>query len=151
MYTYIVLYHVHSTSFGIFFQLIKPMLSNLLFIRIIYASIIIYRYMLILVSIEKNQMYTKYYSYHNVSTLYSKIPRIYIILGNLKSEYNIIIIYSLTAIYLEVQLCTTCKVVKYRNNIINIIHNLLCSIFMDSLLVNHCYVAFKKYLLTLMS
>ena len=79
---------------------------------------------------RKNQMYSKYYSYHNVSSLYSKIPRIYIILGNLKSEYNIIIIYSLTAIYLEVQLCTTCKAVKYRNNIINIIHNLLCFLYL---------------------
>ena len=80
---------------------------------------------------RKNQRYTKYYSYHNVSPLHSKIPRIYMILGNLKSEYNIIIIfYSLTAIYLEVPLCTTCKVVKYRNNIINIIHNLLCFLYL---------------------
>ena len=29
---------------------------------------------------RKNQMYTKYYSYHNVSPLYSKILRMYIIL-----------------------------------------------------------------------
>ena len=71
-------------------------------------------YMLLLSSVDvciykKNQMYTKYYSCHNVSHLYSKILRIYIILVNPKLEY--IIICSLTAIYFEVQLCTTCKTV----------------------------------------
>ena len=79
--------------------------------------------MLILVSIEKIKCI------QNITVIYSNIPIIYIILGNLKSEYNIIIIYSLTDIYLEVQLCTTCKAVKYRNNIINIIHNLLCFLY----------------------
>ena len=66
---------------------------------------------------RKNQIYEKYYSYHNVSPLYSKILRIYIILVNPKLEY--IIICSLTSIHFEVQLCTTCKMVNYRNNITN--------------------------------
>ena len=78
---------------------------------------------------RKNQMYTKDYSYHNVSPLYSKIRIIYIILVNPKLKY--IFICSLTATYFEVQLCTTtCKTVNYRNNIINIIHNLLCLIYL---------------------
>ena len=82
-----VLYHVHSTSFGIFYQLIKPMLSN--FQIVFYSYHLCFNYhMLILVSIEK----IKCIQNITVTTMYPLyIPRIYIILGNLKSEYNIII------------------------------------------------------------
>ena len=38
-------------------------------------------------------------------------------------NFHIIILCPLTAIYFEVLLCTTCKVVNYMNNVNKIIHN----------------------------
>ena len=77
---------------------------------------------------RKNQMYTQYYSYHNVSPLHRKILGMYIILLNPKLKY--VLICSLTAIYFEVQLCTTCKAANYRNNIHKSIHNLLYLLYL---------------------
>ena len=76
----------------------------------------------------KNQLYTHYYSYYNLSILYIKKIRIYIVPVNPKLDYYIIIIIlcALTAkLYLEVQLCTTCKAVNHKYYLCKMIPNLL--------------------------
>ena len=74
----------------------------------------------------KNQMYTHYYSYYNLSLLYIKKIRIYIVPVNPKLDYIIIILCALTTkLYLEVQLCTTCKAVNRKYYLCKMILNLL--------------------------
>ena len=79
---------------------------------------------------RKNQMYAKYYSYHIVSPLYSKILRIYIILVNPKLEY--IIICSLTAMYFEVYILIYFNIKKlnifFNNNLLENNGNNMCDV-----------------------
>ena len=87
-----------------------------------------------------------YYSYHNLSLLYIKKIRIYIEPVNPKLDYIINIICSIIAkLYLEVQLCTTSKVVNHINHIImkNDTKCIIFTIHMESFLIIYCYVSRK--------
>ena len=85
---------------------------------------------------RKNHKNTKYMHIFNLLFLYSKNMGIYIIPVN----YDLYIIWSQPAIYTEVQLYTTRKVVNCMNDIQIMFYNLITfSSFLDCLLVYYHY------------
>ena len=89
------------------------MSTNFQIVTIPYCICINYHFLNVFVG-RKNHMYTKYYKYHHLLFLYSKYMGISIIPVN---HDLYIIMLSQPAIYTEVQLCTTCKVVNRMNDI----------------------------------